>query len=233
MKNLVGVFVAMVLIIGVGLVHGSWTNRWRMAPGFAELAAHLESVPMAMGDWVATRREMSPRELAATGAAGCLSRIYTNPKTGVAISVLLLCGLPGDVTVHTPEACYPGAGYTLEIPTNHIRRYGSDGQTAEFQTAVARRGGAKPSVLRIFWSWHSSKGWSAPQDARWRLAAEPILSKLYVIRETGGQAGNPKDDPSDEFLALLLPELDLMMSAATPGSRAETNVILPPRIPGP
>ncbi|MGO9600788.1 MAG: exosortase-associated EpsI family protein [Isosphaeraceae bacterium] len=232
MKTATGVVAAMVLIIGVGLVHGSWTNRWRMAPGLAELAAHLESVPMAVGDWVAARREMSPRELAATGATGCLSRTYTNPKTGVAVSVLLLCGLPGDVTVHTPEACYPGAGYTLATPTNHIRRYGSDGQTAEFQTAVARRGGAKPSVLRIYWSWRGSKGWAAPQDARWRLAAEPILSKLYVIRETGGRVSDPHDDPSEEFLALLLPELDLMMSEATPGCRAETSVACPAVISG-
>jgi hypothetical protein len=141
MQTVIGVVADMGLIIGVGLVHGSWTNRWRMAPGLAELAAHLKSVPMAVGDWAAARREMSPRELAATGATGCLSRTYTNPKTGIAVSVLLLCVLPGDVTVHTPEACYPGAGYTLETPTNHVRRYGSDGQTAEFQTAVARRGG--------------------------------------------------------------------------------------------
>jgi hypothetical protein len=224
MKTAFGVIAAMGLIIGTGLVHGSWTNRWRMAPGFAELAEHLDSVPMVMGDWVASRRELAPRELAATGAAGCLSRVYTNPKTGVAISVLLLCGLPGDITVHTPEACYPGAGYTMETPTNLARQYGSDGCTAEFQTAVARRGGAKPSVLRIYWAWSGSKGWSAPQDARWVLAAEPILSKLYVIRETGGLVVDPKDDPGYEFLALLLPELDLMISAATPGSAAETKV---------
>jgi hypothetical protein len=221
MKTPFAVIAAMGLIIGAGLVHGSWTNRWRMAPGLAELAARLDLVSMALGDWVGARREMSPRELAATGAAGYLSRIYTNPKTGVAVSILLLCGLPGDVTVHTPDMCYPGAGYTLEIPSNYVRQYGSEGRTAEFQTAVARRGGAKPSVLRIYWSWRGSKGWSAPQDARWALAAEPILSKLYVIRETSGQAVDPKDDPGHEFLSLLLPELDLKMSPVTPDNAAE------------
>ena len=45
------------------------------------------------------------------GAVGYISRLYKNPGKGLEISVLLLSGLPGDITTHTPDACYPGAGY--------------------------------------------------------------------------------------------------------------------------
>jgi len=35
-----------------------------------------------------------------------------------------------------------------------------------------------------------------------------MLSKLYIVRETGGVAVDPKEDPCAQFLSLLLPELD-------------------------
>jgi len=83
---------------------------------------------------------------------------------------------------------------------------------AEFRTAVASRGGPTPASLRLYWAWHSSKGWSAPEDARWELGGEPMLSKLYVVRDTAGAMVDPKEDPANEFLALLLPEIDRVLA---------------------
>ena len=120
----------------------------------------------------------------------------------------------GAITTHTPDACYPGAGYTLGNAEKFELKYGA-GQRAEFQTAVASRNGANPSYLRLYWAWRSSQGWSAPEDARWALAAEPMLSKLYVVRETVGAKIAPKDDPCDGFMTLLLPALDSAMSDPT------------------
>jgi len=227
MKNTSRIVVAMVLIIGTGLVHGAWTSRWRLSPGLARLAARLDTVPEVLGDWKATsKRELPQREMAMTGAAGYISRIYTNPTKGLAVSVLLLSGLPGDITTHTPDACYPGAGYTLGNAEKFERKYGAD-QRAEFQTAVASRSGANPSYLRLYWAWRSSKGWSAPQDARWALAAEPMLSKLYVVRETGGAKIDPKDDPCNEFMTHLLPALDSAMSDPTQQPAGTSTSVVP------
>ena len=47
---------------------------------------------------------------------------------------------------------------------------------------------------------------------RWALGGEPMLSKLYVVRDTVGTVVDPKDDPANEFLALLLPELDRILA---------------------
>jgi hypothetical protein len=215
MKNTIRIAVALVLIVGTGLVHGAWTNRWRPSPGLTELAARLNTVPDVLGDWkVSSKRELPSRELAMTGAVGYISRTYTNPGKALAVSVLLLSGLPGAITTHTPDACYPGAGYTLGNAEKFELKYGA-GQRAEFQTAVASRNGANPSYLRLYWAWRSSQGWSAPEDARWALAAEPMLSKLYVVRETVGAKIAPKDDPCDGFMTLLLPALDSAMSDPT------------------
>jgi len=212
MKNPAYTVAALALIVGSGLVHGAWTNRWRTSPALAELAARLDSVPTVLGDWTATSRAIPSRQMAITGAVGQISRVYTNPIKGLTVSVLLLCGLPGNISVHTPDICYPGAGYTLGDPERFVHRYGVPERTAEFQTAIASRAGTNPSRLRLYWAWHGSSGWSAPENARWAFAAEPMLSKLYIVRETGGVAVDPKDDPSTQLLSLLLPELDRVMS---------------------
>ena len=124
MKNPIYTVAALALIVGSGLVHGAWTNRWRTAPALADLAARLESVPTVLGDWTATSRAIPPRELAMAGAVGQISRVYTNPTKGLTVSVLLLCGLPGNISTHTPDVCYPGAGYTLGNGERFVHRYG-------------------------------------------------------------------------------------------------------------
>jgi len=222
MKNPVCTVAALALIVGSGLVHGAWTNRWRTAPALAELAARLESVPTVLGDWTATSRAIPPRELAMAGGVGHIARVYTNPTKGLTVSVLLLCGLPGNISTHTPDACYPGAGYTLGNSERFVHRYGVPERTAEFQTAIARRAGTKPSSLRLYWAWRAPSGWSAPANARWAFAAEPMLSKLYIVRETGGVAVDPKEDPCVQFLSLLLPELDRVMSPSGQATGAKT-----------
>ena len=64
--------------------------------------------------------------------------------------------------------------------------------------------------------------WSAPENPRWAFAAEPMLSKLYIVRETGGVAVDPKEDPCAQFLSLLLPELDRVMSPSGQATGAKT-----------
>jgi hypothetical protein len=209
MINLIRISAAAILIVGAGIIHGSWTDRWGPSPALAALAARFESVPMVIGDWKATAHTIGARERAMAGASAWLSRVYTNPGRGVSISVLLLGGLPGNIATHTPDACYPGVGFTLTAPSPYTYRYGADGsRPAGFQSAVATRGGTNPSTLRIFWSWNASKEWAAPDDPRWKFAAEPTLCKLYIIRETAGAIVEPGVDPCDDFLSLLLPELD-------------------------
>ena len=226
MKTPIYTVAALALIVGSGLVHGRWTNRWRTAPALAELVARLDSVPMVLGDWTATSRAIPPRELAMTGAVGYITRVYTNPTKGLAVSIMLLSGLPGNITTHTPDACYPGAGYTLGNGERFVHRYGVPERAAEFQTAIASRAGTDPSTLRLYWAWHGPSGWSAPGNARWAFAAEPMLSKLYIVRETSGATIDPKADPAAQFMSLLLPELERLISASSQATGARTPDLL-------
>ena len=209
--DMIRVSTALVLVVGAGLVHGAWTNRWRPSAELNALISRFDSVPSVIGDWQGKDFEVAPRERAMAGAVACLSRRYSNPSRGISVSVLLLGGLPGNISVHTPDICYPGAGYTLNTPASFDYRAGPDKTLAGFRTALATRGGASPSMLRIFWSWNASKGWVAPDEPRWKFASDPALCKLYVVRETGGAAVDPGSDPCNDFLSVFLPELDRLV----------------------
>ena len=63
---------------------------------------------MVIGDWEGTAFELPAKERAMAGAVACVARKYSNPGRGVTVSVLLLGGLPGDISNHTPDVCYPG-----------------------------------------------------------------------------------------------------------------------------
>ena len=213
MKNTLTTVAALVLIIGSGLVHGAWTNRWRTSPALALLAGRLESVPTVIGDWTASSQPVSSKQMAIAGAVGHLTRVYTNRKNGTSVSVMLLCGLPGNISTHTPDVCYPGAGYALGEPQAHAQSYGVPQRTRSSR----RRSPAGREPIRLDY------GFTGPgmgrrdgrrENARWAFATEPYLVKLYVVRETGGAATDPGKDPASEFLALLLPELNLVISPA-------------------
>jgi hypothetical protein len=208
MMDVIRIVAAAILLIGAGLVHGSWTNRWGASRVLAAQSARLDSIPTVLGDWTAKPYELPPEQLAATGAVNYLLRAYSNASRGITVRIMMLYGLPGDVAIHNPDACYPSVGYTLGETTVFNCGYGSPERRAEFRTALASRGGPNPSALRIFWGWNASQGWSAPENPRWAFARAPALCKLYVVRETSGVMVDPKDDACNDFLTLLLPEID-------------------------
>ena len=58
---------AVILIVGAGLVHGAWTERWRPSREVASLAARFESVPLAVGDWNGTPFELPAEDRSSRG----------------------------------------------------------------------------------------------------------------------------------------------------------------------
>ena len=192
---MIRVSAAVLLIVGAGLVDGAWTNRWRPLPELVALTAKFDSLPMVIGDWEGTAFELARQRTGHGRRGGLHLPEVLESGRGVTVSVLLLGGLPGDISNHTPDVCYPGAGYSLNASRPLITAMGQAEKRAGFRTGLAMRGGVSPSVLRILWGWNASKGWAAPEEPRWSFASEPWLCKLYVIRETGGSAVKPEDDP--------------------------------------
>lgn len=206
MSRLLSVLMVFTAIGLSGVVHGLWTGRWNVTSGPEQAAARLKAVPMTLGDWDGQEAALDAREQEAADISGYLLRRYINRRTGSMVSLLLVCGRPGPVSVHTPETCYRGAGY--ELMGDRARHINSSLPDSTFwacrfqkvQTAV-------PEYLRIVYSWGAGGQWSAPENPRLAFFQHPALYKLYVTRPMGDSAEPLEDDPVVEFLRVLMPQL--------------------------
>lgn len=208
----VPVVVGLVVLVGGGVVHGLWSDRWTHATVVEEWAARLEQLPADLGSWKGVPHEQDPAALDLAGAVGHYSRTFTDPATGEQVLVILLCGKPSRLVVHRPEHCYRAAGYEMLGPQSKEQVSAPGVPPADFFTGLfSRDEAAGPSQMRIHWSWFDGDRWQAPESPRLAFVHRPALLKLYVIRNVTGATAPPTEDPAVRLLGLLLPELQRKM----------------------
>ena len=193
---MIRVFSAMVLIALAGLVHGAWTNRWHPSAALAALRTRFDSVPMVIGEWHGTAIELPAEDRARAGVVACLARRYSSPIRGVSVSVLLFGGLPGGISAHTPDACYPASGYTLDSPSVFQRRDGRDGHRAEFRTALATRGGRARASYGYFGVGTPRKGGWPPKSRAGNSRINRRCANCTSSGRPGGRSPNPEPTPA-------------------------------------
>src|SRR5262245_32289500 len=106
--------VAVALVVVSGLVHGFWTDRWSTSHAPAEAAERLARVPLDAGEWQGQDLPNATRFTEAI--TGQMYRRYVHRSTGSVVTVALICGLPGPVSIHTPDVCYKAGGYEVATP---------------------------------------------------------------------------------------------------------------------
>jgi hypothetical protein len=198
--------VGVIAVTATGVVHGIWTDRWGLAEAPATAASRLEQIPMSLPDWEGQNSGTSKGDLG--GAAASLCRRYVHNHTGKEVTVFLVCGRPGPVSIHTPDVCYVNSGFEVLSQTKYAPKLGADAPEADFHTGQFRQKRAgEQTFLRIFWAWSATGDWSAPNDPRFAFAKYGALYKLYLIREMTVPDEPIDDDPSVELMRQLLPEL--------------------------
>jgi hypothetical protein len=202
------------VILGAGLVHGLWTDRWSESPQLQEALAWLDYMPGAVGRWHPAAAPLDPREIRGAGAAGAWSRTYTFGRHGAKARVIVLCGRPGPLSVHRPEHCYRGAGFEMaSVPARCVVKAPGGSSLAEVWTArFTGQDESGPRQLRIFWTWYAGGHWQAADWPRFRFARYPVLYKLYVVTEAAGDDEDVENDPGMDLLRKLIPELTKSLS---------------------
>jgi hypothetical protein len=191
---------ALVLVIAFGLYEGLWTNRWGFAQDTEKAAARLVNIPKVVGEWQGEDHELDRRQIEASEMTGYLMRRYTHAGSGASVTVALICGRPGPTSVHTPDICYGGAGFTQEKPEERRQL-----QDAELWVGLFKK---ESEALRIYWGWSANGEWSAPSNARVTFGRERALYKLYVQRQLASADEPLNEDPSEDFLRAFLPEVN-------------------------
>ncbi len=213
MVRKLAIVVGVVVLVGSGLVHGLWTDRWKSTEDLERAAGRLADLPDDIGSWKGEAVQQDADDLKQSGTLAHYSRAFTDPETGEQVTVLLLVGPARKLVVHRPEHCYRSAGYELMGEPVSIKITPPGQQEAELLTGLFTRddpGGA--SQLRICWSWFGGERWEAPANPRLSFARHSVLYKLYVIRNVAGSTPLPAD-PCVRLLGELLPILEQALSA--------------------
>lgn len=212
-SGLVPVVLAAVLVAGVTVVQGMFTDRWsgrNVKADLKEAAERLEArFPDRFGSWEYVQELASdPKQLERAGAVGHISKLFTNRETGAKVSAFIVCATPHDASGHTPDRCYPGAGFEIAEAEHRQSIPLEDGRNAETFTGTFRKTG---QTLRVFWTYGVDGRWVAPQIARIELAGTSAVYKLYAIIDETRLPGGEATVICADFLSALLPEFDEAM----------------------
>lgn len=205
--------VGLVLVTLLTLAHGILTDRWSTPNELKDAPARAEHTAMTVGDWRGETTDPDPASV--TPGTECLTRRYTNLQNGSVVTMTLVWGRPGPVSVHTPQVCYQGAGYAM-ASQQHQRGIRSADFTrrAEFWMAdFSKAGQVNPSPVRVLWAWNDGGDWQAPENPRLVFAHQSLLYKLYVVRPLAALNEPLEDEPALSFLRVLLPEMDRTLFA--------------------
>lgn len=239
--------VAVALVLAVTLVQGFWTERWTTRNDEAELtraAKELESsFPDRFGDWVMQGViSTNPQELERAGAVGAVSRTYKNNLSKAQVSAFVVCATAHDASGHTPDRCYPGAGFQIGESEHRHEVTLPDGRSIETFTGTFIKDG---QTLRIFWTYGVPRrsdtdrrdasapsepqaentpvlSWIAPSIARIALNGERAVYKLYAIIDQTNLTGSVSMSTGTDFVAAVLSAFDEQLAKARRASDAET-----------
>jgi hypothetical protein len=211
---------ATAVVVLAGVVHGYRTDRWGTSPDLQRAVDNLSRVPLALGDWQGQDdpEKLDARQVERGQLAGYLSRRYVNRLNGSEVKILLMCGRPGPISVHTPDICFQGIGYELlgeeKYPPGATAPEMKMGRFRLTETPA-------PQHLCTLWSWNADGTWQVPDNPRLAFVRFPALYKLYVICDMPAGEGLRTEDPRAQFVRLLLPELnrDLFGGTESPPPR--------------
>lgn len=200
------VLIAALATVASGYVSGQLSNRWGKSDDAARGSLLIESIPTEVGVWrFQGRQELSDDSLDQLECYAYENGGYLNTETGEVIQLSLIVGPFGPMSVHSPDICYPAAGYQ---PTGerHRTQISTGRETADLWVTSFQPRGLGTLPLSVYYSWNAHGVWLAPDNARFSLGGAPVVFKLQVASraDASGEASNSKDS-CERFLEEFLP----------------------------
>jgi hypothetical protein len=178
------------------------SGRWGGSDGLAIANSRLSEVPRHLGDWQSDQDFQIPeRELKSSGITAYVSRLYVNQQSGQQVNLLLVCGVPGRIAVHTPDICLQGGGYEMLAEPKRDRIADNEFWSADFSGT----GAASHAKTNVLWGWTTQGNWRASSNPRYEFAGQHYLYKMYVA--SAAKANQSQAVAAEDFLTLLLPTL--------------------------
>jgi hypothetical protein len=194
------------LTVLAGVLQGRMSNRWGPSPDMLSAANKLKQIPQQFGDWrLKSTADLDKNSLEQLDPAGYLVRAYENQATGEVVSVTVLLGRPGPISVHTPEICMGSQNYQCRGERQKVTIGGAAGENDEFWALDYKTNDLRGDLLRVYYGWSFGDRWSAAKDARFWSAGKPYLYKIQLSGLLPPGAGPQSDDPCHKFLKDFVP----------------------------
>lgn len=193
--------IAMALTVLVGTRY--ITNEEPALPGIpeSELFKIEFPIPGASKDWSVHSLDLSASDKKKAGIRECVMRRYIHRATNQEVSLLLVTGRGGPISVHTPEVCFEGSGYTLIGDKVRYAHQDDALKQADFWVADFQKNRAFNSErLRIYWSWYAQGKWQAPENPRMEFSRLPVIHKLYLIHRIRHAERDSGNNPCLPFM---------------------------------
>ena len=207
--------IAMATIIASGVAHGLVTSRWGLSQELKIAAARLREIPSKIGDWTSEDLEIPKSQLKRGEIENYVARRYVNVVDQSVVNVVIVCGRPGPIAVHTPDVCFQGTGNKMQtLPAKQPVETDDSMLLGELWVAdFTKTSPTQQDNLRVYWTWSADGVWRAPNNGyffdnpRWEFAAEPFLYKMYVTRGIRRVGESEGEDLCIKFLRQLIPQL--------------------------
>ena len=180
------------LLVAAGAVgHGALTQRWSV---FEPDAARSERMHALRIDLADCEVEEIEHDVPLKERSVATSRRYRAADGSFTAAVSIVSGVPGAVSTHTPDVCYPASGYRMlgEVRRETITL--TKGEAKVFVADFEKKRESTVERLRIRWAWTTDGAWAAPDRARFHYMRAGELFKIYIATPLAEVDGKPGPD---------------------------------------
>jgi Protein of unknown function (DUF3485) len=179
----------------------------------------LSEFPKELGSWRAkegSETTLEPDIARIAGASDHLIRTYVDQKSEEAVVVMILYGLAKKVWAHVPTECYPANGFQdlketteLDIPVP------GKATTARFRMEhFAKYRPGERELREVYHSFLYDDEWGLDVGRFWKkFRSRPGMYKVQVQRQTPRSSNERENESLDEFLGLVVREIEQNLDA--------------------
>jgi len=179
--------------------------------GFTEAAKlppfPLAELPTVIGPWRmldGSDSQLDPKIAQIAGASDHIVRTYLNEMTGDTTSVLILYGLANALFAHTPEVCYPAAGYS---PYERMNDFDLD-KHIRYRAGFFKKNDIRvDEYVEVVYAFRFANEWTPDVSEKWKeFRSYPGMFKIQLSRRVSGF--DLDQSPNIRFLGDLIQEVE-------------------------
>jgi Protein of unknown function (DUF3485) len=226
------------LLLGISGGIRLWRERQfqTLATESANCPFPLNEFPKTIGTWHmvdASDTQLDPEIARIAGSSDHIIRNYMDEKSGEIVNVLVLYGLADSVFGHTPEVCYPAAGYQpvkVDAPTSHEFYMSGSTTPVRFRSAFfSKQVGGISQYQEVCYTFLHNGQWLPEVQSRWKwFRYHPGMFKVQLQRLASAPSKVTASSPSELLLREIVQEIDRRTSRSKLSTTASTSIPIPP-----